>query len=197
MHGEGPEKEAPEDRFHNADWKRGLAGGPGVSPWHREIVHPPKTLVCMSYRWRNVWHRLLRDCATHGPYRDFRRRVPAPLQGVIIDEIKLSDRINVPLRNGMTEARVVAYTEETILRATALVNFRPMPTRSISPFRSSTKSRRYLGGRDPGMLSVVDAGVPDARCWLQEIGRKLTHKETAKPQGWPSGWRISGSGWVL
>jgi hypothetical protein len=54
----------------------------------------------------------------------YRRRVPVPLQGTVIDGHKLAGVITIPLRDGMTRTRAMALTEDMILRAKARANYR-------------------------------------------------------------------------
>jgi hypothetical protein len=53
-----------------------------------------------------------------------RRRIPRDLQGIVIEGFRLTPVFNVPLRNGMTRAKAVAFTEDLIEKARARANYR-------------------------------------------------------------------------
>jgi|SRR5712671_3130214 len=54
----------------------------------------------------------------------YKRRVPLELQGIVIDGLKLGTAVYVPLRDGMTRTKAMAFSEDLILRAKARVNYK-------------------------------------------------------------------------
>lgn len=116
----------------------------------------------------------------------YRRRVPAPLQGVVIDGLKLAALINVPLRDGMTKAKAVAFTEDVLLRAKALVNYRLTDAEAFELATAITDQYAAIPAedRDYQMVTEPGSGIPDARWWLGRLGRTLNLEDIHKLQGW-------------
>src|SRR5882672_5606694 len=54
----------------------------------------------------------------------YRRRVPPALQGIVVNGIKLSTTLSVPLRDGMTRLRARVFTDDMLALAKSKVNYR-------------------------------------------------------------------------
>lgn len=116
-----------------------------------------------------------------------KRRVPNALQGTVLDGVKLTGMISVPLRDGMTRARAMALTEDMILRAKARVNFKLSDTDAFDLATAICDQHEAIPrvNREAEMVDV-EYGHPDARYWLARLGRSLNMEDIQSLTRWIS-----------
>jgi integrase len=117
-----------------------------------------------------------------------KRRVPLELQGIVIDGIKLGTSLYVPLRDGMTDAKAVAYTEDLIRRGRQRVNYRLTDADAWELATAICEahealSRDTLSLDDQLRLFMLDGG-PDARGWLQRMNRQFSFEDQGRIAQW-------------
>lgn len=114
-----------------------------------------------------------------------KRRVPSEIQGIVIDGIKLTQHLYVPLRDGMTLIKAKAYSEDLIVRARQRVNYRlteadawELATAICSAAWTASEEER----RDPELFTPGHG--PDARGWLRKMDRTFSYEDQAIISRW-------------
>ncbi len=117
-----------------------------------------------------------------------KRRVPVHLQGIVIDGRKLGEVVYVPLRDGMTEAKAVAFTEHLIARARHRVSYR---LSDADAWKIATAICEEFAKCDPStwcledqLTLIVGGRYPNVREWLKRAGRTFSVEDTAKIVQW-------------
>ena len=126
------------------------------------------------------------------PRTDYhKRRVPTHLQGVVIEGRKLGPAVYVPLRDGMTEARAVAFTEDLIARARDRLNYKltdadAWEIATAICDQHDALNRSDLSFHEQMMLMQVSTpgGGPDARGWLRRMGRDFSTEDQSRVGQW-------------
>jgi integrase len=118
-----------------------------------------------------------------------RRRIPRDLQGIVIEGFRLTPVFNVPLRNGMTRAKAVAFTEDLIEKARARANYRLTDENAWELATAICDAheallREGLSELDKLEVGGLHAGRPDARGWLRRMNRTFSIDDTAKVGQW-------------
>jgi integrase len=122
------------------------------------------------------------------PTKYYKRPIPASIQGVVVDGKKLGSTLYVPLRNGMTKADAAAQRELLISRARHLVNFRLTQSEAWELATSICDAHVALCKHGTSYYEELKLAIrergPDAREWLQRIGRQLSFEDTEDVAQW-------------
>jgi hypothetical protein len=121
----------------------------------------------------------------------YKRRVPLDLQGTVIDGMKLGTAVYVPLRDGMTRAKAMVYSEDLIGRAKARVNYKLTDTDAWElataicdrheAFAATPRNQWTLGEE---LDLFIPGNGPDARGWLRRMGRSLSVEDQGRVAQW-------------
>lgn len=125
-----------------------------------------------------------RECSTLSRTELYKRRIPEAIQGVEIDGIKLSSSYYVPLKNGMTRARAVVFTEDLIARARLRVNYRLNDEDAWEMATTICEAAEALSQEERNYLQYDGDGTPTASFWLKQMNREFSPEDTVKIAQW-------------
>ena len=119
-----------------------------------------------------------------------RCRVPKTLKGVVVQGIKLSGMLNVPLRDGTTKAKAIAWAEDLFAEAKSKINFKLSDAGAWELATTITARAgnlpalmtRHMGIRTASLFNPE--GTPSARGWAARMGLGLSLPDVAKLQRW-------------
>jgi integrase len=121
----------------------------------------------------------------------YKRRVPLDLQGIVIDGMKLGTALYVPLRDGMTRAKAMVFSEDLIVRAKARVNYKLTDVDAWElamsicdqheAFRATPRDQWTLGEE---LDLFIPGKGPDARGWLRRMGRNFSIQDQGRVAQW-------------
>jgi integrase len=121
----------------------------------------------------------------------YKRRVPLDLQGIVMDGMKLGTAVYVPLRDGMTRAKAMVYTEDLIGRAKARVNYKltdadawELATTICDQHEAFAATPRDQWTLGEELDLFIPGKGPDARGWLRRMGRSLSVEDQGRVAQW-------------
>jgi Phage integrase SAM-like domain len=121
----------------------------------------------------------------------YKRRVPLDLQGIVIDGMKLGTAVYVPLRDGMTRAKAMAFSEDLIVRAKVRVNYKltdadawELATAICDQHEAFAATRRDQWTLGEELDLFIPGKGPDARGWLRRMGRNFSIDDQSRIAQW-------------
>ncbi|MDI1285365.1 MAG: tyrosine-type recombinase/integrase [Reyranella sp.] len=118
----------------------------------------------------------------------YKRRIPLDIQGVVIDGLKLTTTMSISLKNGMTRAKAVAFTEDLIARARARVNFKLTDADAWEIASAICDQYKAMGisnlSLDEQLLVLLPGKSQSAREWQRRTGRTFSFEDQTKLALW-------------
>src|SRR5262245_28892927 len=114
----------------------------------------------------------------------YKRRVPVEVQGVVIDGIRLTGAVYVPLKDGMTRAKAVAFTEDLIARARQRVNYKLTDADAWEIATAVCDAAEGATEDEKADWMLWDDCKPTTSYWLQKVNRRFSLEDEAKVFQW-------------